>query len=98
MKSPTSIKKVQALNNRLATLTRFISRSTDNFTHFFYTLKNNKTFEWTNECEEAFTKLKSYLATPPILTRPELGETLYIYLVASPKAISSILIREDNDN
>ena len=98
MKSPTNIKEVHALNNKLAALTRFISMLVDKFAPFFYTLKNNKTFEWTNECEEAFTKLKTYLATPPILTRLELGETLYLYLAASHKAISTILIREDNGN
>ena len=68
MKSPTNVKEVQMLNSILVTLTRFISKSADNFAHFFHTLKNNKTFEWTNECEEAFKKLKIYLATPPILT------------------------------
>ena len=97
MKSPTSVKEVQALNGRLAALTRFISRSADNLAPFFHTLKNNKTFEWTNECKEAFKKLKVYLATPPILTRPEAGETLYLYLVASQRAVSSVLIREEND-
>ena len=61
-------------------------------------LKNNKNFAWTNECEESLKKLKLYLATPPILTRPEPGEILYLYLAASHKAVSSILIRENNDN
>ena len=56
------------LNRKLAALTQFISRSIDNHASFFNLLKNNKTFEWTNECEEAFKKIKDYLATPPILT------------------------------
>ena len=68
MKSPTSVKDVQALNDRLAAFTRFISRLIDNFAPFFHVLKNNKTFEWTNKCEEAFKKLKDYLVTLPILT------------------------------
>ena len=98
MKSPTSVKEVQALNGKLVALARFISRSIDNFAHFFHTLKNNKTFKWTNECEEAFKKLKDYLATSLTLTRPELGETLYICLVASNKAVSLVLIREEDNN
>ena len=68
MKSSTNVKDIQALNNKLVALTRFISRSTDNFTPFFHTLKNNKAFKWTNKCEESFKKLKVYLATSPILT------------------------------
>jgi len=28
---------------------------------------------WTKECEEAYTKLKEYLASPPVLSKPILG-------------------------
>ena len=86
------------LNGKLIALTRFIFKSTNNFAPLFHSLKKNKTFEWTNECKEAFKKLKIYLATPPILTRPEIGETLYVYLATSHKAVSLVLIREDNNN
>ena len=51
-----------------------------------------------NECEEVFKKLKDYLAIPPILTWLKLGEVLYIYLITSDKAVSSILIREEGGN
>ena len=68
MKSLTNEKEIQALNDKLATLTRFISRSVDNLAPFFNLFKNNKTSEWTNECEEVFKKLKDYLVTPSILT------------------------------
>nr|XP_009386119.1 PREDICTED: uncharacterized protein LOC103973313 [Musa acuminata subsp. malaccensis] len=51
-------------------------------------------FTWTPKCEEAFKKLKECLVYLPRLTSPELGETLGFYLVASPQAISSVLIRE----
>ncbi|GAU29790.1 hypothetical protein TSUD_293580 [Trifolium subterraneum] len=40
------------------------------------------------ECEEAFQKLKVFLASPHILTRPEQGKTLYLYLAVSEKALS----------
>ena len=83
---------------QIGNLIRFISKLVDNFAPFFDTLKNNKTFIWTNKCEEAFKKLKVYLATSLILTQLEIGETLYLYLVASNKEVSSILIREENDN
>ena len=45
------------------------------------------------ECDSAFKDLKSYLASPPILTRPNLGEDLYMYLAVSDHAVSSVLIR-----
>ena len=80
------------LNGRLAALTQFISKLANNHAPFFFFLKNNKTFEWTNECEEAFKKLKEYLETPLILTRPKPGEVLYIYLVTLDKVVSLVLV------
>ena len=56
MKSLTYIKEVQALNDKLATLTWFISKSVDNHAPFFNLLKKKKAFEWTNEYKETFEK------------------------------------------
>ena len=41
----------------------------------------------------AFGDLKSYLASLPILSRPEPEEYLYMYLVVFDHAVSSILLR-----
>ena len=51
---------------------------------------------WTEECEEAFQKLKDYLSNPPLLVKPSEGESIYMYLVVSNSATSSILVRDDN--
>lgn len=42
----------------------------------------------------AFKDLKSYLASPLVLSRPELEEDLYLYLVVFDHAVSSVLIRQ----
>jgi hypothetical protein len=54
-----------------------------------------KAFTWSEECEEAFGKLKEYLTNPPLLSRPTKGKILYLYLAVSPSAVSSALVRED---
>ena len=64
---------------------------------FFHLCRNNKAFEWTNECEEVVKKLKEYLETPPILTWLELKEMSYIHLATSSKAVSLVLIKEEGD-
>ena len=46
------------------------------------------------ECEAAFEDLKSYLTGPLILTRLELEEDLYIYVVVFDHVVSSVLIRQ----
>ena len=84
MKSPTCVKEVQMLNERLAALTRFISRSTDKCRPFFQALKKNGAdFRWNKKCEISFQGLKRYMASPPLLTKPFSGETLFLYLTVS---------------
>jgi hypothetical protein len=94
MEAPITTKQLQRLTGRIAALNRFISRSTDKCLPFFKILR--KAFMWIEECEEAFGKLKEYLANPPLLSRPTEWEILYLYLAVSPSAVSSALIREDS--
>ena len=56
-------------------------------------IENN--FEWTPECEEAFQEFKTYLSSPPILCKPEIGKPLFLYLSVSNSAIANVLVRED---
>ncbi|XP_013589574.1 PREDICTED: uncharacterized protein LOC106298015 [Brassica oleracea var. oleracea] len=73
----------------------FISRSTDKCLPFYELLRGNKRFIWGEKCEEAFNQLKHYLTTPPVLSKPEVGDTLSIYIAVTSSAVSSVLIRED---
>ncbi|RDX70746.1 hypothetical protein CR513_49985, partial [Mucuna pruriens] len=51
-------------------------------------------FQWIDECEAAFQKLKNMLATLPILTRPVEGIPILIYLAISNEAIGAALVHE----
>ena len=61
MRSPTRVKDVQSLNGQVAALSRFISKATDKCMPFFEVIKKVKNFEWTEQCEEAFQRLKEYI-------------------------------------
>ena len=74
MPPSSGIKEVQCLTERIAALSRFISRASDKFQPFFQVLK--KAFQWDTKCEEAFSALKTYLSSPPILVSPIEGELL----------------------
>ena len=95
MEPPKSIRDVQRLTGRIAALGRFISKSGDKCLPFFKALKNIKDFVWTEESQEAFENLKKYMAEPPLLSKPEVGETLFVYLAVSEKALSAVLVREE---
>ena len=43
-----------------------------------------------------FQRLKQYLATPPILSKPNTSERIYVYFPVSDSVVSGVLIREDN--
>ena len=90
-------KGIQQLTDRLAALGRFISRSTNRLKLFFATLKEANRAGWNEECDRAFTHIKQYLAKPPILTSPDTGETLFVYLVVFEVAVSVALFKENSD-
>ena len=93
MKPPQNVKEVQSLTGRVAALNRFVSKATDKCLPFFRVLK--KAFELTDDCQRAFQDLKAYLTTAPLLSPSVLGKELYLYLVVTPHAVSSALIREE---
>ena len=92
MPPPSGIKEVQRLTGRIVALSRFVSRASDKCQPFFQVLK--KAFQWDTECEEAFSALKTYLSSPPILVSPIEGELLTLYLVVSDFSTSVVLVRD----
>ncbi|KAL0360981.1 UNVERIFIED_CONTAM: hypothetical protein Sradi_3782600 [Sesamum radiatum] len=46
------------------------------------------------ECHQAFQELKSYLACPPLLSKPETRESLLLYIATSTAATSVVLTRD----
>ncbi|GKV13663.1 hypothetical protein SLEP1_g24648 [Rubroshorea leprosula] len=104
MEPPKSVKDIQRLTGRVAALYRFISKLADKCLPFFKIMRSatqkdesgkQKKFEWSQECQTAFDELKSYLSSPPLLTKAIDGEILYLYLGISDEAISSVLVREE---
>jgi len=92
MRSPISVKEVQQLTGHMAALSRFVSTGGDKGHPYFQCLKRNNRFVWTRKCEEAFVKLKEYLASPLVLCKPKLGTLLCLYFAVTERAISSVLL------
>ncbi|PKA61009.1 putative mitochondrial protein [Apostasia shenzhenica] len=90
--SPKIAKEIQKLVGQINSLGRFISKTGDRCSPFFRCLRNNKKGEWTDECESAFTELKKYLTSAPILVAPKEGTVLSLYLRVSDTAVSAVLL------
>ena len=50
--------------------------------------------QWSEECEKAFQDLKAYLMQALMLTAPEPGEDLFMYLSMSNHAVSAVLFKD----
>ncbi|XP_076951248.1 uncharacterized protein LOC143624501 [Bidens hawaiensis] len=97
MPSPKTIKQVQTLNGLLVALSRFLLSHAERSFPFVSTLRNclkKSQSRWTVEAEATFQEIKSRLAELPILTVPNAKEPLVIYLAASVKAISAVVMVE----
>ena len=55
----------------------------------------NEDFSWKEEHQEAFDKIKEYLAKPPILVPPGRNRHMRLYIAASDSTIGSVLVQED---
>nr|GFC72225.1 reverse transcriptase domain-containing protein [Tanacetum cinerariifolium] len=67
--SPQTIKEVQSLNGKLASLNRFLSKSAEKSLPLFQTLRKcikKSDFRWTTEAEQAFQQLKQHLSALPL--------------------------------
>ncbi|XP_057463838.1 uncharacterized protein LOC130753679 [Actinidia eriantha] len=92
--SPRNAKEVQKLTGMAATLNRFIIKSSKKCLPFFRLLRKNAKFSWDEESEVALQRFKKYLTKPPLLSTPDEGELLHVYLAVSEHAVSSVLLRE----
>jgi hypothetical protein len=54
----------------MAALSCFISRLGEKGLPFFKLLKASEKFVWSKEADVAFTQLKEFLTSPPVLTTP----------------------------
>nr|GEW11754.1 reverse transcriptase domain-containing protein [Tanacetum cinerariifolium] len=79
LSSPWTIKEVQSLNGKLASLNRFLSKSAKKSLPLFKTLKKcikKSDFHWTTEAEQAFKQLKQHLSELPLMVAPKPTEEL----------------------
>lgn len=91
MPSPHNLHEVQRLIGRVEALNCFITRLSNRCCPFFKVLI--KAQEWDTAYDEAFVKLKRYLAQPPLFSQTKPSENLTVYLAMLLHVVSAILVR-----
>ncbi|GJZ15591.1 reverse transcriptase domain-containing protein [Tanacetum coccineum] len=97
LQSPQTLKVAQSLNEKLASLNRFLSNSAERSLPFFKTLKiclKKSDIQLTPEAEKAFQSMKQCIAELPMITAPRPKEELIMYLCAAKEAVSAVLLVE----
>jgi hypothetical protein len=94
MHPPCNLKEMQRLAGCMAALGHFIARSGEKALPFFKLMKRIGKFEWTPEADKAFAELKRYLTSPPIMVAPASREPLLLYIAATPRTASAVLVAE----
>nr|GEU42870.1 reverse transcriptase domain-containing protein [Tanacetum cinerariifolium] len=82
---------VQKLNEKLASLNRFLDKPAKKSLPFFKTLKKcikKSDFHWTEDAESVFKQIKQLIAELPTLTATEEKEELIVYLAAANEAVN----------
>nr|GEX18376.1 gypsy retrotransposon integrase-like protein 1 [Tanacetum cinerariifolium] len=83
---------IQRLNGKLASLNRFLAKSSEKSLPFFKTLKKctkKSDFHWTIEAKEAFKQMKQLIAELPMLTAPMEKEELIVYMAAAKETVDT---------
>ena len=61
-------------------------------------LKKEAIWQWSNECQHAFEKLKYALVNAPVLKQPDLDRPFLLYTDASREGLGCILSQKDDSN
>jgi hypothetical protein len=89
-----NLKEMQRLTGCMVALGCFIARSGEKALPFFKLMKRTGKFEWTPKDDKAFIELKRYLTSPPIMVAPTFREPLLLYIAATPRTASAVLLAE----
>ena len=94
MRSPSGLKEIQRLVGRLTSLSRFVPKLAERTRPIIKLLKKTTKFEWRDECEQNLLQLKTFLASPSVIQKPNVHEPIIVYLAVSNEVISSVLVQE----
>ena len=91
---PTCLKDIQRLTGCVAAVSRFVSRLGEKALPLYKLLKKAEKFTWTDDADAASKQLKEILSSAPILAAPEPGEPMLIYMAATTRVISIVVVVE----
>lgn len=93
---PKNKTEVMSLLGRLNYISRFIAQLTTACEPIFRLLKKDVAVRWTDDCQQAFEKIKEYLSKLPVLVPPKLDRPLFLYLSVIDNSFVCVLGQHDS--
>jgi len=93
-KAPTSVHEVQSFLGLAGYYRRFIPHFSKIAKPMNKLLQKDVKFEWSQECEVAFTALRHLLTTAPVLAQPDIEKPFDVFYDASGTGLGCVLMQE----
>jgi hypothetical protein len=94
LEPPTQLRDVQKFAGYLASLSQFVSQLGEKAMPLYQLMKKTDHFVWSQCANEAFNDLKRALSTAPILAAPAPREPMLLYIVATLRVVSIVIVVE----
>jgi len=94
-KAPTSVAEIQSFLGLAGYYRRFIPEFSRIAKPMTELLKKGTKFHWSDQCEQAFRKLRTLLTSAPILAQPDTTKPFDVYCDASGTGIGCVLMQEN---
>jgi hypothetical protein len=91
---PNDLKDVHRLTGCVAAVSRFISRLGEKTLPLYKLMKKSDEFVWTDEADATLKDLKRVLSTAPVLAAPEDQELMLLYMAATNRVVSIVIVVE----
>ncbi|GBO21259.1 Transposon Ty3-G Gag-Pol polyprotein [Araneus ventricosus] len=95
LQAPTNVKELQRFLGSVNVYNKFIPQYVKLRYPLNQLLKKDVKFNWTNECQDAFDKLKETLTTKPVLNLYNPDVTCHVFVDASQKSVGAVLKQPD---
>ena len=95
---PRTVKGLRSFLGLAGYYRKFVKGFSQIAAPLFKLLRNNITYIWTVDQEEAFSELKRRLTTAPILIYPNFTKKFYLYTDASDSGLGAVLSQKDDEN
>jgi hypothetical protein len=92
--TPKSVPELRSFLGLANYYRRFIEGYSKKTTPLSDLLKKSQRWEWTVDCQQAFEKLKTAVASAPVLGLPDFEKPFEMHTDASDRAIGGVLVQE----